>query len=128
MEKIYLTSTSKRRFFGTEQRSIPSRFILEIPRKLLHWESYQMRQAEESYDSYRALASTKAGLSLNLDGNGNGVHNNGYRIGEKVIHPLFGQGIVKKIEGIGNDTKVVISFSDHGSKKILASFLGLRKA
>jgi len=128
MEKIYLTSTSKRRLFGLEQRSIPSRFILEIPRKLLHWESYQMRQTNESYDSYHTLASTKAGVSFNLDGNGNGIHNNGYRIGERVIHPSFGQGIVKKIEGIGNDTKMVISFSDHGNKKILASFLGLRKA
>jgi len=120
-EKIYLTSTSKRRLFGIEQRSIPSRFIIEIPRKLLNWESYQMSSPEESYNTYQNHSTP--------DGNGNGVYRNenDYMIGEKVVHPSFGQGVIKRIEGIGDETKVVVSFPNHGNKKIMASFLGLKK-
>lgn len=120
-EKIYLTSTSKRKLFGIEQRSIPSRFIIEIPRKLLNWESYQMGSSEEGYSSHQNHSIT--------DGNRNGIHGNenGYIIGEKVVHPSFGQGVIKRIEGVGDETKVVVSFPNHGNKKIMASFLGLKK-
>ena len=135
-EKIFLTSTSKRRVFGIEHRSIPSRFIIEIPRKLLHWENYHMTQRDQQANNFRLYNSNDDGVNIGrvqtgLSGsmaqghlNANG---NGYTIGEKVIHPSFGKGVVKRIEGIGDEAKVVISFPNHGQKKIIASFLGLKK-
>ncbi len=137
-EKIFLTSTSKRRVFGIEHRTIPSRFIIEIPRKLLHWENYQMTQRDHNTNSYQLYRSTGSVVSMddtgqelqNSDRNGNELHKkgNGYIIGEKVIHPHFGLGVVKRIEGVGDETKVIISFPNHGQKKIIASFLGLKKS
>ena len=61
--------------------------------------------------------------------NGNGLHKNGdgYITGEKVIHPSFGQGVIKRVEGIGDEAKIVVSFPNHGEKRIIASFLGLKK-
>jgi DNA helicase-2/ATP-dependent DNA helicase PcrA len=120
-EKIYLTGTSKRRLFGVEHRSIPSRFVTEIPRKLLQWESYQINFNGENLKNPN-------GNQSEVEDNGffkNG--DDGYLIGEKVTHPSFGQGVVKRLEGIGDEAKVVISFPDHGEKKIIASFLGLKK-
>ena len=135
-EKIFLTSTSKRRVFGIEHRSIPSRFIIEIPRKLLHWENYHMTQRDQQANNFRLYSSNDDGVNIGraqtgLSGNMAQGHlnsnGNGYTIGEKVIHPSFGKGVVKRIEGIGDEAKVVISFPNHGQKKIIASFLGLKK-
>jgi DNA helicase-2/ATP-dependent DNA helicase PcrA len=124
-EKIYITSTSKRRFFGVEQRSIPSRFITEIPKNLLHWGNYP-----DSTNGGRALKSFDTDKSRHY-GNGRGIHNNRseheYITGEKVAHPYFGQGVIKRVEGFGNEAKIVVSFPKHGEKRIIASFLGLKK-
>lgn len=124
-EKIYITSTTKRRFFGVEQSSIPSRFITEIPKSLLHWKSYQANSYEQNFKGFNTRQSS---LSLS-DSNGNGLHKNGneYITGEKIIHPFFGHGVIKRVEGIGEDAKIIVSFPNHGEKKIIASFLGLKK-
>ncbi len=118
-EKLFLTSTSKRKFFGNEQRSIPSRFITEIPRNVLHWRSYQ----QGPRDKYSISIST----NLVSERNGNGLVENAYAVGESVLHHSFGRGEISKIEGKGKETKVVILFPNHGKKKILASFQGLKK-
>jgi DNA helicase-2/ATP-dependent DNA helicase PcrA len=127
-EKIYITSTSKRRFFGVEQRSIPSRFITEIPKKLLHWGNHQMDSGEQTLRSFDAGQSRRYG---NSNGHGSGVHKNGdgheYITGERVVHPHFGQGVIKRVEGFGDEAKIVVSFPNHGEKRIMASFLGLKK-
>ncbi len=118
-EKLYLTSTSKRRIFGTEHRSIPSRFITEIPRNLLRWDSFNHGIADAP------------SLEINVDdaSNGNGYEpsESGYVVGEKVQHHSFGNGVITRIEGKGKDSKVVIQFPIYGKKKILARFHGLKK-
>jgi len=119
-QKLYLTSTTKRKVFGMEQRSIPSRFISEIPRKLLQWRSYQ----QSPKDKYPVSISQ----SLVSKRDGNGVFDNSYVVGESVSHHSFGRGVITNIEGNGDETKVVIFFPNHGTKKILARFQGLRKS
>jgi DNA helicase-2/ATP-dependent DNA helicase PcrA len=118
-EKLYLTSTSRRRIFGTEHRSIPSRFITEIPRNLLCWDSFNRGIAETP-----SLENKEDGGSR---GNGYEVSENGYVVGEKVLHHSFGNGVVTRIEGKGKESKLVIQFPIYGKKKILASFRGLKK-
>lgn len=45
------------------------------------------------------------------------------RPGQKVTHPTFGLGIVKRIEEKGEDVVVTVNFFGFGAKKILANFL-----
>ena len=45
------------------------------------------------------------------------------RPGQKVNHPIFGPGVVKRIDGKGNEAVVTVVFSVSGVKKILASYL-----
>ena len=45
------------------------------------------------------------------------------RPGQKVAHPVFGPGVVKRIDGKGNEAVVTVVFSVSGVKKILASYL-----
>lgn len=118
-EKLYLSSTSSRKNFGVEQRSIPSRFISEIPRELLQWEKYNKDLKETT------IASTSSREETDRSENNSNV--NGFAVGERVLHRSFGNGVVTKIEGKGSELKVVILFPNHGKKKILASFQGLKK-
>ena len=45
------------------------------------------------------------------------------RLGQKVTHTIFGPGIVKRIDGKGNDAVITVVFSVSGIKKIRASYL-----
>ena len=45
------------------------------------------------------------------------------RPGRKVNHPIFGPGVVKRVDGKGDETVATVVFSVSGVKKILASYL-----
>ena len=145
-EKIFLTSTSSRRFYGEEKRSTPSRFVAEIPKELLVWESYNVPSPESS--SSKGGRGREGSLkrkwtlpAVNRNGVGmrgaNGKHSpkgvslNGggglYVVGERVEHQAFGQGIVRNVEGDRDGRKVVIMFPGMGVKTIMETFVGLKK-
>jgi DNA helicase-2/ATP-dependent DNA helicase PcrA len=52
----------------------------------------------------------------------------GPRIGARVRHPKFGLGIIRRIEGKGDNQKVIIQFQSIGMKKLLLKFAGLEPA
>jgi len=47
--------------------------------------------------------------------------------GQWVDHPRFGRGVVKSLEGLGNDMKADIDFEHGGAKKLLLRFAQLTK-
>ena len=47
--------------------------------------------------------------------------------GDWLDHPRFGRGVVKSLEGLGNDLKADIDFEHGGSKKLLLRFAQLTK-
>jgi DNA helicase-2/ATP-dependent DNA helicase PcrA len=48
-------------------------------------------------------------------------------IGMRVRHGKFGVGAVRKIEGLGDDQKVIVWFNSVGPKKLLVRFAGLER-
>jgi DNA helicase II / ATP-dependent DNA helicase PcrA len=50
----------------------------------------------------------------------------GIRKGAVVRHQVYGRGTIVRIEGEGDDTKVTVSFSGHGLKKLIAKYAGLK--
>ena len=52
----------------------------------------------------------------------------GVWLGMKVRHAKFGVGTVRKIEGKGDDRKVIVWFNSVGPKKLLVRFAGLERA
>ncbi len=50
-----------------------------------------------------------------------------YRAGERVAHPKFGEGVVRRIETLAGDCKLVIDFGREGEKTLLARFAKLTK-
>ena len=52
----------------------------------------------------------------------------GVRLGMNVRHVKFGEGVVRKIEGSGDATKVIVYFPRAGYKKLMLKFAGLEPA
>jgi DNA helicase-2/ATP-dependent DNA helicase PcrA len=49
-------------------------------------------------------------------------------VGEDVVHPKYGEGVVLKVTGTGEDAEAVIRFRDHGEKRFLVGWAPLRRA
>jgi DNA helicase-2/ATP-dependent DNA helicase PcrA len=52
----------------------------------------------------------------------------GFRPGQRVRHPKYGEGTVRKCEGEGDDTKVTVQFPGFGLKKLVEKFAQLERA
>ncbi len=50
-----------------------------------------------------------------------------YAVGTRVRHAKYGQGLIIKREGDGEDAKLTINFQGFGTKKMIAKFAGLEK-
>jgi len=52
----------------------------------------------------------------------------GFRPGQKVRHPKYGEGLVYKREGEGENAKITVQFPKHGFKKLVEKYAQLEKA
>jgi DNA helicase-2/ATP-dependent DNA helicase PcrA len=55
----------------------------------------------------------------------NGV--TGFRSGQRVRHPKYGEGVVFRREGDGDDAKITVQFAGVGVKKLVEKFAQLEK-
>ena len=60
-------------------------------------------------------------------GESGGVSAGEYTVGQRVEHPMFGVGIVERIETLATDHKLVVRFDNAGEKTLLARFAKLTK-
>ncbi len=51
----------------------------------------------------------------------------GFRSGQRVRHPKYGEGVVFRREGDGDDAKITVQFSEFGVKKLVEKFAQLEK-
>jgi DNA helicase-2/ATP-dependent DNA helicase PcrA len=52
----------------------------------------------------------------------------GFKPGQRVVHPKYGEGTVYKREGDGEDAKITVQFPRFGLKKLVEKFAQLEKA
>ena len=50
-----------------------------------------------------------------------------YNVGDRVLHKVFGEGIVAKITPLANDAMLEINFDSVGTKKIMANYTPITK-
>ncbi|MDR0904370.1 MAG: UvrD-helicase domain-containing protein [Ruminococcus sp.] len=121
--KLYVTRAAERVLYGSTQRNAASRFIREIDKNTI---------AEYFADGYNpakpptlpASSSTTATIAKPAAK----TDTTDYTIGETVIHPKFGKGMVITAEKMGNDSMLEIAFEEVGTKKLMAAYAKLRKA
>lgn len=149
-EQLFLFNARRRHIFGSEQINPPSRFIREIPAELLDEETaYQPGFGLEGgkLSSWRGTESISYPYQPSTDSAGHNLatifdkspgkinevevvpeEQEGIWLGMKVRHARFGVGTIRKIEGKGDDQKVIVWFSSVGPKKLLVRFAGLERA
>jgi DNA helicase-2/ATP-dependent DNA helicase PcrA len=138
-ERLYLTHAWSRTLYGGTQYNPPSRFLDEIPERLV--QAIEQRRASRGGRTYGGgYGSSGSGVSANRDriveramqpsGGGPAKHGAealGLKVGDDVVHATFGEGIILLIDGQGDKAEVVIRFPGVGEKRLLLSWAPLKK-
>ncbi len=114
MSQLYLTYAEARRLHGNDTYSRPSRFIMEMPTELLQ----EIRMSASVQRPYGIPSRQAASLFEEpVDG--------ALRMGQRVNHAKFGEGVVLQCEGSGERTRVQVNFAAAGAKWLMLGYANL---
>lgn len=183
MDTLILSRAVYRRRYGTDlpEASVPSRFLEEVPARLIEeiggsrrrawmgnyaagssrtgvsapqrresshysyededqsasWQQERAERAKASYSgkTYNSIDNiaeffASRGKKFNLPKNvvEEPKGKKGFRPGQKVRHPKYGEGTVYQREGDGEDAKITVQFPRFGLKKLVEKYAQLEKA
>ncbi|NIJ69179.1 DNA helicase II [Xanthomonas sp. 60] len=112
-QKLVLCYAESRRIHGQDNYGVPSRFLREIPRELLH----EVRP--------KVQVSRPASLGASRGGAHAVIEAPPLKLGTLVSHPKFGEGMVTDYEGVGAHARVQVEFADAGSKWLVMAYANL---
>lgn len=136
MKELTLTCAKRRMVRGETQYNIASRFLKEIPERLIGTASGTLRERpqmgiarNQTYAKAKAAFHSQAfGIKRPVQqfkvASGEGL---GYDVGDRVRHMKFGEGLVTAITEGGRDYEVTVEFDRFGVKKMFAAFAKLQK-
>jgi len=106
--ELYLTHAEQRRLHGVENFATPSRFLREIPAE--HVEEVRPAMVVSRPIYRRAEAP---------------IAERGMRLGQRVRHRKFGEGVVLNSEGSGAHARVQVNFESGGAKWLVLAYANL---
>lgn len=109
MRQLYLTYAESRRINGSETFNRPSRFISEMPEEVI----------KEVRPQQSLVYPTSAPSRI-----ANEVAGTGLKVGQRVVHQKFGEGVILNYEGEGSSARVQVNFSE-GSKWLVMGYANL---
>jgi DNA helicase-2/ATP-dependent DNA helicase PcrA len=118
--RLYLTFAQSRMLHGQTRYNVASRFLGEIPAALLKRVNAPVVRGFAG-GAFGIAARASAPAAEPLGGNG-------WRVGQGVIHPKFGQGVIVAAEGRGADARVQVNFRDAGMKWLALEYARLTPA
>ena len=113
MRELYITYAETRRLNGMDSYNRPSRFLREIPPAVLEEVRMGGSLMQTPVRSDRAF---DAPLASSI----------GLRLGQRVRHAMFGEGVVLQSEGNGERARVQVNFSTAGSKWLILGMANLQ--
>ncbi|MGN0488918.1 MAG: ATP-dependent helicase [Ruminococcus sp.] len=134
-EKLYLTKARNRMLFGSTTHNSASRFVNEIPNNLIINTGEEVIRSKPSGSGDFSTGKVTVGKPttaynpLKTPGFSKPVtkSNTTYAVGDRVLHKVFGKGMIVKAEKMGNDTMLEISFETKGTKTLMANFCKMEK-
>ena len=138
-QKLHMLYATRRRVYGNEQYNIPSRFLKDIPKELLEWKKAPAPtyQAGTPYGGSRGFRSPERAPSASHWAGDDDFDqtiatsqfsqddDSPWKIGMKVKHPQFGEGVIRRIEGKDDKTKLTIYFGPHVVKTLMVQYAQL---
>jgi DNA helicase-2/ATP-dependent DNA helicase PcrA len=113
-KQLYLTYAEHRRLHGTENYCVPSRFINEMPGDLVE-------EIRPRIQVSRPFAASPSSVPVE-------PAPNGLKLGQRVQHAKFGEGVVLNYEGQGAHARVQVNFEAAGSKWLVVAYANLQPA
>ena len=109
-QQLVLSYAESRRRYGADNYNPPSRFISEIPTELMA----ELRPHAMLTQPLRAVSRSNACAPDPV-----------IKIGARVAHGKFGEGVVLDCEGKGGSARVQVHFEDVGSKWLVLAYANL---
>jgi len=146
--QLFLTSALSRRLYNSDSYNLPSRFLDEVPERLVQrWNGLGRGECQVPSAESRGWGLRAGSLEPRAGRWGSEAPSHGPRavasdrryeaetpfvdhlqVGMRVRHPEWGVGTIKERIGDGEDLKVVVTFAGVGRKKLAASFVHLDRA
>lgn len=123
-QKLYLCHAESRRMHGEMNITRPSRFLREIPKELIQEVRLKGQVTRSSF--YQKNSSVGHGTIGAVSGAGE-VSGTDISLGQRILHPKFGEGVVLNYEGSGSNARVQINFDEVGGKWLVLSYAKLEK-
>jgi len=126
--RLYLTFAQSRMLHGQVSYGMASSFLRELPEGLLHWLTPRVSQRNAF-----AAGSPVYSTSQSYYGSGNDLHAHpatkeqagAWRIGQRVLHQKFGEGVITGVESSGADARVQVNFKHAGNKWLALEYAKL---
>jgi DNA helicase-2/ATP-dependent DNA helicase PcrA len=109
-KQLYISYAEQRRLYGADSFTTPSRFIREIPAECIEEVRPSMRVSRPLYRP---------------EPRGEHAHTAGVRLGQRVRHHKYGDGVVLNLEGSGAHTRAHVNFEEAGTKVLVLAYANL---
>ena len=113
MEKLFITHAEMRNLYGSENFNPASRFLREIPEEL----TVEVRTGGN-------VTRTSQSNSKIVSG---GVPDTEFKLGQRVLHEAFGEGVILNYEGEGANSRVEVNFDSSKTKWLMVSYAKLKQ-
>jgi len=115
-QTLYITHAEQRRLHGSDRFAQPSRFISEIPAELVEEIRPRVQVSRPMRTQPQGRRGSPAiGAAAEL----------GVRLGQRVRHGKFGDGVILSCEGQGAHARVEVNFETTGTKWLVLSYANL---
>ena len=114
---LYITHAEQRRMHGSDSYSQASRFIKEIPAELVE----EIRPRVQVSRPMHTVSRPRGRRAGNI----NPGAEMGIRLGQRVRHGKFGDGVILSCEGQGAHARVEVNFENAGTKWLVLSYANL---
>jgi DNA helicase-2/ATP-dependent DNA helicase PcrA len=121
-QRLYLSRALVRSAWGAPSHNPASRFLTEIPDRLVDW-----RRTEEDQTRWHRPPATRTQRAASSRGSRPSRPVPVLSAGDRVTHDTFGLGTVVATSGVGEHAQATVDFGDEGLKTLLLRYAPVEK-